>query len=155
MCKSEIFFNLLVLTERMTRRQIIVRIPDKTQKSVVRALDRLECRADNIFATMRSLTCDNGCEFLDSGSIERSALNHETSRTNLYFAHPYSAFERGTGENANRIIRRFIPKGSDIGHYTLKQIQAVEDWMNNLPRESLHGKTAAEAQRDQLARIAA
>ncbi len=148
-------FCLLVLTERMTRRQIITRLPDRTQKSVIRALDRLERRHDNIFATMKSLTCDNGCEFLDSTSIERSALRRGTSRTNLYFAHAYSAFERGSNENANRIIRRFIPKGSDIGDFSRRQIQAIEDWMNNLPRESLGGKTAAEAQQEQINKLAA
>ena len=139
----------------MTRRQIIVRLPDRTQKSVVRALDRLERRHDNIFAAMKSLTCDNGCEFLDSASIERSARSCGTSRASLYFAHPYSAFERGANENANRIIRRFIPKGSDIGAFSLAKIQAIEDWMNRLPRESLDGKTAAEAQREQLNKLAA
>ena len=148
-------FCLLVLTERMTRRQIIIRLPDRTQKSVVRALDRLERRPGNIFATMKSLTCDNGCEFLDSASIERSALSRGASRASLYFAHPYSAFERGANENANRIIRRFIPKGSDIGDFTLAMIQAIEDWMNRLPRESLGGKTADEAQREQLNKLAA
>ena len=148
-------FCLLVLTERMTRRQIIVRLPDRTQKSVVRALDRLERRHDNIFAAMKSLTCDNGCEFLDSASIERSALNRGTPRASLFFAHPYSAFERGANENANRIIRRFIPKGSDIGDFSPAKIQAIEDWMNRLPRESLGGKTAAEAQQEQLNKLAA
>lgn len=154
-CAGGTPFCLLVLTERMTRRQIIIRLPCRTQKSVVRALDRLERRQDNIFATMKSLTCDNGCEFLDSASIERSALSRGTSRTSLYFAHPYSAFERGGNENANRIIRRFIPKGSDIGDFSLRQIQAIEDWMNRLPRESLGGKTAAEAQQEQLNKLVA
>ncbi len=58
-------FCLLVLTERMTRSQIIVRLPDRTQKSVVRALDRLERSTPGLFGHMRSLTCDNGCEFID------------------------------------------------------------------------------------------
>lgn len=70
----------VAIHQRMTRRQIIVRLPDRTQKSVVRALDRLERRPDNIFAAMKSLTCDNGYEFLDSASIERSALSRGTSR---------------------------------------------------------------------------
>lgn len=146
---------LLVLTERKTRRQIIVRIRDRTQKSVVRALDRLERRADNIFARMKSLTSDNGCEFLDITSIERSALASGSRRAALYFAHPCSAFERGSNENANRIIRRFIPKGSDIGHYTTIQIQEIEDWMNRLHRESLGGKTATEAEREEFNKLAA
>lgn len=148
-------FCLLVLTERMTRSQIIVRLPDRTQKSVVRALDRLERSTPSLFGHMRSLTCDNGCEFLDSVAIERSAAGLGQARTLLYFAHPFSAFERGSNENANRIIRRFIPKGSDIGTYTLKRIKEIEDWMNRLPRESLGGRTADEAQQEELNKLAA
>ncbi|HPS08279.1 MAG TPA: IS30 family transposase, partial [Kiritimatiellia bacterium] len=148
-------FCLLVLTERMTRSQIIVRLPDRTQKSVVRALDRLERSTPGLFVHMRSLTCDNGCEFLDSDAIERPAAGHGPARTRLYFAHPFSAFERGSNENANRIIRRFIPKGADIGTYTLKRIKEIEDWMNNLPRESLGGRTAAEVQQEEINKLAA
>ena len=148
-------FCLLVLTERMTRIQIIVRLPDRTQKSVVRALDRLERSTPGLFGHMRSLTCDNGCEFLDSEAIERSAVGKGLIRTCLYFAHPFSAFERGSNENANRIIRRFIPKGADIGTYTLKRIKGIEDWMNRLPRESLGGRTAAEAQQEEINKLAA
>ena len=148
-------YCLLVLTERMTRRQIVERLTARTQKCVVRALDRLERRADNIFLHMRSLTCDNGCEFLDIKAIERSALALDGLRAGLYFAHPYSAFERGANENANRIIRRFIPKGSDIGDYTHRQIQEIEDWMNRLHRESLGGRTASEAEREELNKLAA
>jgi len=148
-------FCLLVLTERKTRRQIIVRIRDRTQKSVIRALDRLERRSDNIFGRMKSLTSDNGCEFLDIAGIERSALRGRPRRTGLYFAHPYSAFERGANENANRIIRRFIPKGSDLGDYSPRRIQEIEDWMNRLHRESLGGRTASEAEREELNKFAA
>jgi IS30 family transposase len=148
-------FCLLVLTERMTRSQIIVRLPDRTQKSVVRALDRLERSTPGLFGNMRSLTCDNGCEFLDSAAIERPAAGRGPARTLLYFAHPFSAFERGSNENANRIIRRFIPKGADIGNYTLKRIKDIEDWMNRLPRESLGGRTAAEAQQEEINKLAA
>ena len=155
MCIRDSSYCLLVLTERTTRRQIIIRLTSRTQKSVVRALNNLERRADNIFRHMRSLTCDNGCEFLDTRAIERSALAGGGLRTNLYFAHPYSAFERGANENANRIIRRFIPKGSDIGDYTPRQIQEIENWMNRLHRESLNGKTAAEAEREEINKLAA
>ena len=154
-CMGGSSYCLLVLTERTTRRQIIVRLTSRTQKSVVRALNSLERRPDNIFRHMRSLTCDNGCEFLDVHAIERSSVADGGRRTCLYFAHPYSAFERGTNENANRIIRRFIPKGSDIGDYTPRQIKDIEDWMNRLHRESLKGRTAAEAEREELNKLTA
>ena len=148
-------YCLLVLTERMTRRQIVERLTARTQKCVVRALDRLERRAGNIFGRMRSLTSDNGCEFLDIAGIERSALAGCKPRAALYFAHPYSAFERGSNENANRIIRRFIPKGSDIGEYSPLRIREIEDWMNRLHRESLGGRTASEAEQEELNKLAA
>ena len=134
---------LLVLTERMSRREIIRKIPARTQDAVKRALDSLERGADSIFTTMKSLTCDNGCEFLNSESIESSALRRG-SRCALFFAHPYTSSERGSNENANRIVRRFIPKGSDISAFSKKNIQKIEDWINALPRKILDDLTADE-----------
>ena len=119
-------------------------------------MGREDNRPGNIFATMKRLTCDNGCEFLDSVSIERSALRPATSRASLYFAHPYSAFERGANENTNRIIRRYIPKGSDSRDFPFRQIQAIEDRLNtHLPKKSLGGKTADATQKEQPNNFAA
>ena len=59
----------------------------------------------------------------------------------VYYAHPYSAYERGTNENMNRMIRRFIPKGTDIASYTKKEIQRIENWLNNYPRKILDYQT--------------
>lgn len=134
---------LLVLTERMSRHQIIRKIPDRTQKAVVREVDRLEHDPDGIFKNMETITCDNGCEFLDFNAIERSVKDGDR-RCEVFFAHPYSSFERGSNENANRIIRRFIPKGADISRYSKRKIQHIENWMNALPRKLLDGLSAEE-----------
>lgn len=134
---------LLVLTERMSRREIIRKIPARTQQAVVRELDRLERDPDGIFMKMKTITCDNGCEFLDFEAIERSGKNDDR-RCEVFFAHPYSSFERGSNENANRIIRRFIPKGADISKYSKRRIQEIEDWMNALPRKILDGVSAEQ-----------
>lgn len=83
-------------------------------------------------AVFKSITADNGSEFLDQGALERSVSGG--SRTYIYYAHPYSSWERGSNENANRMIRRFIPKGCDISGFTRKQIQLVEDWINKTTR---------------------
>lgn len=60
----------------------------------------------------------------------------------MYFAHPYSSWERGTNENINKMIRRFIPKGVDISSFTEKEIQRIQNWINHYPRKILDGKSA-------------
>lgn len=145
---------LLVLTERASRHEIIRKIPAKTQKAVVHALAMLEREERSIFTTMKTITCDNGCEFLDAEGIEKSATSKK-QRCELFFAHPYSASERGSNENANRIIRRFIPKGSNIASFSNKQIQRIEQWINALPRRTLGGLSADEKVQQYLKGIAA
>jgi len=135
---------LLTLIERKTRKQIICKLKNKTQKAVVRAINGIERQmgAEAFRTVFKSITADNGSEFLDHEALERSVSSG--SRTHIYYAHPYSSWERGSNENANRIIRRFIPKGCDISKFTRKQIQAVEDWINNYPRKILDFETAEE-----------
>jgi len=136
---------LLTLTERKFREEIIIRLPDKTQRAVKRALDRLERRYGNKFKEkFKTVTTDNGSEFLDFESLEKSCRT-KAKRFKVYFAHPYSSWERGSNENANGIIRRFFPKGTDFSKITLSKIQAVEDWMNNYPRRILGGISANRA----------
>jgi transposase, IS30 family len=85
----------------------------------------------------KSVTFDNGSEFLNWEPLEASVLKAEEKRTMVYFAHSYSSWERGTNENHNRMIRRFVPKGLDIGGFDDKEIKAIENWMNNYPRRIL------------------
>ncbi|MDP6523216.1 MAG: IS30 family transposase [Kiritimatiellia bacterium] len=134
---------LLAITERMSRREVIRKIPERTQEAVTRALGKLEREANSIFKSMKTITCDNGSEFLDAEAIERSVLSNK-KRCEIFFAHPYTASERGSNENANRIVRRFIPKGADISRYSNAQIQKIEDWINSLPRKLLSGLSADE-----------
>jgi len=134
---------LLTITERTSRREIIRKLSDKTQLSVIQALDVMERQMGRRqFQKMfKTITVDNGSEFLGSSEMERSCLSPRKARTMVYYAHPYSAYERGTNENMNRMIRRFIPKGSDIGSYTKKEIQRIENWLNNYPRRILGYQT--------------
>ena len=128
---------LLVLTERKTRDEIIRKIKDKTTASVVRAVNGLERKYGKMFPKIfKSITCDNGCEFQDFDGISNSVLR-KGKRTQVYFCHPYSSFERGSNENNNILIRRWFPKGTDFGKVTHKAVQNVEDWMNNYPRRLL------------------
>lgn len=131
---------LLVLSERMVREEIIIKMPDKKAFSVVHALDRLEKKyGSRIFREkFKTITCDNGVEFLDFENIEKSCFTN-IPRTDVYYCHPYSSWERGTNENINRMIRRFFPKGIDFDTVTEKQVQFVENWINNYPRKILGG----------------
>ena len=134
---------LLVMTERVSRKELICKIPDKRQQSVKEALDRLERRHRGQFSKrFKSFTMDNGSEFIDSKSLEASCLQLGKKRTVCYYAHPYSAWERGSNENANKLIRRFIPKGTDIGKLNTRDIKRIEQWMNNYPRRMFGYKTA-------------
>lgn len=141
---------LLVLTERLTRREIIRLLPDKTTASVVKALDQIELGMGGGFNRIfRTITCDNGVEFSDAAGIERSAYGG--SRTKTYFCHPYSSYERGTNENTNKLIRRWQPKGSVFEDLTEEQVQALEDWTNHYPRKILSWRSSEDAFQDCLA----
>jgi len=136
---------LLTLTERSKRYQIIRKIKDQSSYSVVAELDKIERnRGSRSFRKIfKTITCDNGSEFMDTEGMERSALTL-IPRTDIYYAHPYCASERGSNENANGIIRRFIPKGSAIKDYSKESILEIQDWMNNYPRRILNGLSANE-----------
>lgn len=137
---------LLTLTERSKRYELIRKIPAQTSASVVNEIDKLErtLGSRRFRELFKSITCDNGPEFMDAVGMERSCLT-KRNRTTVYYAHPYSACERGSNENANGIIRRFIPKGAAIGEITNKKIKQIQDWMNNYPRRILDGLSAKEA----------
>lgn len=135
---------LFTLTERKTREEIIMKLPDKTAESVAKALDKIEKRyKTNFYTKFKTITFDNGPEFRNWESLEKS-YRRKKKRISVYYAHPYRSGERGSNENNNRLIRRFIPKGIDITPITEEYIQKIEDWINNLPRPMFGFKTAFE-----------
>jgi IS30 family transposase len=90
----------------------------------------------------QSITADNGGEFLDYEAVERSVSGGK--RTWLYYAHAYASWERGSNENVNRMIRRFLPKGSALSRVKGSAVEQIERWINDYPRR-IHGfKTAEE-----------
>lgn len=143
--------SLLTLTERKTREEIIIKICEGTQEAVKESIDGLEARYRAGFRTkFKSVTFDNGVEFLGWKSLEISLLKPTEQRTMIYFAHSYSSWERGTNENQNRMIRRFIPKGTDIADISKKEVKRIQDWMNNYPRKILGYKTANQVAQECL-----
>ena len=126
---------LLVLTERASRVQLISKMEQKTQECVEKELNGLEKIHGSEFPKrFKSITTDNGHEFLATSRLEASSLEVDQKRTTIYYAHPYSAWERGSNEVNNKLIRRFIPKGADIGQYTVDDIARIQYWMNHYPR---------------------
>ena len=137
-------FSVSILSEK-TRKEIIIVMPDRTAKSTVLALNRLERRFGAKFRKIfKSITVDNGTEFSDLEGMKKSIL-YSGLRTKFYYCHPYSSWERGSNENLNRMIRRKFPKGTSFADVTRKQVQNVEDWMNNYPRKVLGYLTAEMA----------
>lgn len=80
---------------------------------------------------IRSITVDNGKEF--SGHETVAAI----LQTCVYFAHPYSSWERGTNENTNGLIRQYLPKGSSFKDLSLEECKRIEDRLNRRPRKRL------------------
>lgn len=135
--------TLLVLTERLSREEIIRLMPDKTIESVKNELDVLEAEyGENFSRIFKSITCDNGSEFQDPDGLEQSIAGG--TRTSVYYCHPYCAHERGSNENANRLIRRWYPKGYDFNATTIEDIQRLEAWINSYPREIFQYLSASD-----------
>ncbi len=93
---------------------------------------------ENYPGIVKTLTLDNGTEFALHDQIENE-LN-----TKVYFAHPYSPWERGLNENTNGLIRRFFPKGTDFSKVTDIYLLHVQNLINDRPRKSLNYKTPKE-----------
>ena len=83
---------LQVLTERVSRKELIFKIPNKKQQTITKTLDRLEMKYKEAFYTMfKSITMDNGTEFVDQQALEASCIKAGKKRTTCYYAHPYSS----------------------------------------------------------------
>ena len=135
---------LFTLTERKTREEIMIKIENKKANNIAKALDKLERKYKKAFyEKFKTITFDNGSEFKAYKELEKSCRRKQ-ERTKIYYAHPYCSGERGSNENNNRLIRRFIPKGTSINNISEEFIQWIEDWINNLPRPMFQYKTSLE-----------
>jgi len=125
---------VLTLVERKTTKGFILPLLNNSARSVTdafRTLKELPCY-DKLF---KSITFDNGSEFADCHKME-------TENLQIYFAHPYSAFERGANENYNGMIRRYIPKGRDLNQYSQSDLNRINNQIDSLPRKRHNYKTA-------------
>ena len=146
--------SLLVLTERKTRKEIIMLLKEHTAAAVVKALDRLERRLGAKFREIfKSITVDNGSEFADYEGMKRSRRGKK-DRTRIYYCHPYSSWERGSNENQNKLVRRHIPKGTDFDDKTQREVEKIEEWINNYPRRIFDYRTSEQLFEEELRKAA-
>ena len=119
---------LVTLVDRKSKLTLIGKVDRYTaeavEKTIISLMELLPRRS-------YTLTVDNGKEFASHESVA------ETLRIKVYFADPYSAWQRGLNENTNGLIRQYVPKGSDVRILTDQQIQHIMDRLNNRPRKSL------------------
>ena len=128
--------SFLVLTERKTRKEIIEILKEHTAKEV-----------------FKSITVDNGSEFSDAEGLKRARRGKKT-RTEVFYCHPYSSYERGSNENQNRLIRRHVPKGTDLDTISKRDVKEIEKWINEYPRALFGGRSSDMLFQDELNRLA-
>jgi len=131
---------LIVLVDRTTRKTSIKKLASKTASEANKKI--IICLKKYKRSQRKSITYDNGCEF----------CWHEKTNKKLkiksYFCKPYSAWEKGTVENINGLIRRFFPKGTNFDKIKNEELKYVEDWINNRPMKVLGFKTPNEKFRE-------
>jgi IS30 family transposase len=125
---------LLVVADRRTRHVFLERILPVSVRRMERGFLRIKAR----FPELRTLTTDNDILFRHHARL--AAL----LRVRIFFCHPYHSWEKGTVEHVNKIIRRGIPKGSDISRHSRRFIEALEAKLNRRPMNVLCYRTPAE-----------
>jgi len=123
---------IVSLTERKSRMTLMQKVERKTAKAVADAVIQLLSPLKDL---TRTITSDNGKEFADHQRIA------EGLHTEIYFAHPYSSWERATNENTNGLIRQYFPKKRDFSTIKTDEIINAMRRLNNRPRKCLGFKT--------------
>lgn len=134
---------VLTLVERKTRFQITIKMYDRKALTVVKAIKKIkrkypELKDYNIKDIFKSITFDNGVEFSKWEDIEKYL------KTTIYFAHPYASCERGTNENGNKLLRKFLPKGCNINSYDEDYVITANELINTKIRKILGYKSSLE-----------
>ena len=117
---------IVTLVDRKSRYLCMGLVSKRTKEAVKRMIISLLAGFP-----VHTITCDNGKEFAGHEEIDR-VLDAE-----VYFAHPYSSWERGTNENTNGLIRQYIPKSTDFSALGKADILFAENRLNTRPRKCL------------------
>jgi transposase, IS30 family len=127
--------GILSIVERKSK---LTRLRKLTTKSAAEMKDRSIALLAPLAAKVHTITVDNGKEFCDHQLIAAGL------QARIYFAHPYASWERGLNENTNGLVRQYFPKKYQFARITDKDVQQVEDLLNNRPRKTLGYRTPNE-----------
>jgi len=128
--------SLVTLVERKTKFTLIGRVPDRKAPTVERAMkDVMKPYKKHSY----TITLDNGKEFANHQGVSKGL------GVNIFFADPYSSWQRGLNENTNGLIRQYFPKKTDFKKVSDEEVLRVQEDLNNRPRKSLNFQTPKEA----------
>jgi len=126
---------IVTLTERKSRLTFVSKVERRTAQAVRKQVCRMLLPVKN---KVHTLTSDHGKEFAEHEHIA------QILELKFYFAHPYAAWERGTNENTNGLLRQYFPKKSDFQSVSKKELAQVMTRLNFRPRKTLRFKTPFE-----------
>lgn len=126
----------VTLAERKSRLYLCKHVPDRREENVTKAIVEILSRFPNDL--VKTITCDRGKEFAGWKKIEEK-LNCE-----MYFADPFCAWQKGTNENSNGLLREYYPKGMDLSLTNNTELNQKLDLLNNRPRKCINYKTPNE-----------
>jgi IS30 family transposase len=132
--------------ERKTRMYLAVKMPDRTAHSMEIAFGVAAGQFPQ--GAFRTATADRGKEFACYAALEF------THGMDVYFADPYSSWQRGSNENGNGLLREFFPKGKDLAEVSDQELAHALRLINNRPRKCLGWKSAHESFMDALSHLA-
>ncbi len=127
---------ILTLVDRTGRnlvaRKVQTKQADEVAQAVIDALQHMP------ISWVKTITFDNGTEFTHHADMAKMLP------ADIYFADPYSSYQRGTNENTNGLIRRYLPKGTCFKNLTQHQLDLIVEEINNRPRKCLGYRTPNE-----------
>lgn len=127
---------IATLVERHSRYVMLVKVANKDTQSVVSALIKQAHRLPR--ELRKSLTWDRGKELADHPRLTLA------TDIDVYFCDPHSPWQRGSNENTNRLLRQYLPKGTDLSVHSQTKLSAIARQLNERPRKTLQYQTPAE-----------
>ena len=126
---------ILILTERLTNFLLMAKLPEgrkalPTAKTVIRLLYPYK-------NSVKTITTNNGCEFAAHLEITKKLSSKDSDKVIVYFADSYCSWQKGAIENANKLIRKYIPKKANFNNFSDRKIMEIQKKLNRRPREKL------------------